>query len=48
MPGRPGGMVMDVGTCATDGALEKNRTTVGPVSAKPRSTVPVVDRRPPR
>ena len=39
----PAGMVMDDGTWATDGSLEKNRTTVGPVSAKPRSTVPVVD-----
>src|SRR3954468_13536450 len=39
----PAGMVIDVGTCATDGSLEKKRTTVGSGSAKPRSTIPVVD-----
>src|SRR5262245_14575811 len=43
----PAGIVMDVGTCAADGSLENSRTTVGPASAKPRSTVPVVDS-PPR
>ncbi len=39
----PAGMVIDVGTWAADGSLEKKRTTVGAASGKPRSTVPVVD-----
>ncbi len=29
----PAGIVMDTGTCATDGSLENKRTTVGPGSA---------------
>ena len=39
----PAGMVIDTGTCAAAGLLEKRRTTVGRGSAKGSSTVPVVD-----
>src|SRR3954452_10728176 len=36
-------MVIDTGTCAAAGSLEKSRTTVGSGSANGTSTVPVVD-----
>src|SRR5207342_1792631 len=39
----PAGMVIDTGTWAADGLLEKSRTTVGCGSPKGSSTVPVVD-----